>query len=781
MSVRRKNPKVFREIGHRAERRRIVVRAVVGAIVCTMLVSATAMGRPRAVTSVTPPPAVLFHLDLRPLPRVVKDATTITPSVGSPLKAVVRGKGSIISRGAGRAFLIGGQQTSDTAFLTATGGESTSSWFAATEGALTVRAVSSVNVDQRSSPTGRNINTFVDLTTGTDDSPASTALNVSLVANPDESPYFSVSVNGGSAAVAITPNIAGLLQSGQSYVLTLSWRRGSATFALNGQALTTFDIPPTPLPITSGRRLTIGAAANYGGGYFSLHEDSLVSVTLTGSPVVSPTTTTPGSTTTTVTTTRVSTTVAPTTVAPTTVGPTTAFPTTVPLGLYPPQWDWDPATGGDTQPQPATSADGAPLIKQIRNGQVIATYTRLGGGSCAVRGTPECGAFSRGNTFLNKRDGDIFEVYPAVYQGDDQQPYFGPMFESDAAYTRGEFITPNSITVRGVTVNGKRPVIRVGSSGASYNTLNQAPVYFDKGANLTMENIDIDAAGGSVGKAGVYIVGTTNLTLRNMRIHGFRSARANGVFGGANASGTLLIDRVQLFDNGGDGGPEHNVYINKSSVDPNWTVRMINSLSTDVYYGHLFKSRAQVNILEGNYFKGTLPHAGEPQAEAFNVEIPNGGRLTMRNNILVKNKSGDSSNGILVFYGAEGLDGRPNAVLIEHNTFVTFTKDFDNQGHRVFPMGFLYPLIIPGTPQFPFADVRVSNNVFVGFDTAGYGPAAEYRGANPLIVGFSDIRQDFSLKNPISATNSTIVGSPAYAHVARGGTVRQKATFGAVD
>ncbi len=467
---------------------------------------------------------------------------------------------------------------------------------------------------------------------------------------------------------------------------------------------------------------------------------------------------------------------------------TTQTSTPAVVGSYPPQWDWA-AGAADSQPLPAES--GTPLIKQIRNGTVIATYTRLGGSGCTSPGDsldkpdPTCGAFSR-SPHSNKRDGDIFEVYPAVYEGPDQQPYIGPSVDNYANYQAGVERETANIIIRGVTVSGRRPVLRVGAGGSN-NTLGQGLVYIDKSRNITIENIDLDGAGtGNVGKAGVYLYRTNGVTLRNMRIHGFRKGRTNGIFAAASNRSTLLIDRVQLFDNGGDSGPEHNVYINASDVDPNWTLRMINSYSSAVYYGHLFKSRAQVTILEGNYFKGTLPLAGEPIAESYLVDIPNGGRLTMRNNVLAKNKSGNGSNGIMVNFAAEGVtDGRPLSVLIEHNTFVAFGGDYDDAGHPIVPMNFFWPSRIPGSAGFGIGEFAVRANVFVGFRADAvmkqYNPAGLYRGDQPTVAGFDGLRADFSLANPVAANGTSIVGSPSYRHRAEGGGTRQRATVGAVD
>lgn len=434
---------------------------------------------------------------------------------------------------------------------------------------------------------------------------------------------------------------------------------------------------------------------------------------------------------------------------------------------FPAQWEWGPNVGAPS-PQPATLAEGKPLIRQYRGGKLIATYDKLGSlcrSQLSSTNAPDtsCGAFRRA-PYRNWEPGDVFELYPAIYEGPDQQAFIGPMFATDAEYNAGQFMVPKDITIRGVTVNGKRPVLRVPGTGTGDNTLGQSLIYLDKSENITIENLDIDGSGGAfVGKAAIYLNGVHNLTVRDVKIYGFKDSDANGIFSTERNSGVIRLDRVELHDNGGASGPEHNIYINASASDPNFTVWMTNSFSHSVYYGHTFKSRAQVNILEGNYFMGTK--AGARQAEAFLVDIPNGGRLFMRNNILAKNASGDNSNGVFMTFADEGVtDSRAMSARIEHNTFVAFTRFFDSQLHPLSPLLSYYPMKYPDAPGFPVAKWVMQHNVFVGFcDSPNY--PRNYYGRDALRADFADLNPDFTLKNKQAAGSATsVAGSPAYAH-----------------
>lgn len=454
-------------------------------------------------------------------------------------------------------------------------------------------------------------------------------------------------------------------------------------------------------------------------------------------------------------------------------------------GQYPAQWAWNPGTLRDSTPQPATAADGAPLIKQVRAGKVIATYTSLGGTGITTDENNtdghdvSGGAFHR-SPYVNWQDGDVFEVYPAVYTGTKQQPWIGPLTTDARNYTAGVFVTPRNITIRGITVNGKRPVIRNSPDGGSNNTLGQGLIYVDASENVTIENLDIEDADGAggLGKAAVYVNGAKNLTLRDVRIAGFKRHDTNGIFGTGNNSGTLRLERVELDGNGGGGGPEHNLYVNASSVDPNFTVYMTGSWSHGAYYGHLFKSRAQVNILEGNYLMGAR-WDGTTQAENYLADFPNGGRITLRNNVFVKNRSGDNSNAMSVTYAMEGVeDARPNSITIEHNTFVALDRTFDGS-HPLYPMQFYYPARVPTDAGFPVPNVSIAHNAFVGYCKQSVS-FMDYRGTNAAELNFNQIDLGFRVRDTTLVGAGSIIGTSAYAHRLRS-IARTTARIGARD
>lgn len=377
-------------------------------------------------------------------------------------------------------------------------------------------------------------------------------------------------------------------------------------------------------------------------------------------------------------------------------------------------------TQPDTMPLPATS--GTPKIEQVRRGQVVATYTKFG----------NAGIWQRSHSTIKTQPGDVFLVYPAVYEGPGQYPWIGPLATAGDPSTP---IAPTNITIRGVTVNGRRPVLKLGTQ-VDYNVLGHGMIEVSQANTLTIENLDIDGTAGSwIDRAGIYIVASRNVTLRNMRIHGFQDSQHNGVFASGASSGTLYLDNVRMYDNGGWDGPSHNIYVNASTSDPNYTVKMTNSYASAVNVGHLFKSRAQVTVLTGNLFEGIDKPADWDCAESFDIDVPEGGRLTVTNNVLIKGRSGDCANGVLLRYAAETVDpARQHGVVVRNNTFIARSTTYDSFGHPNMPMTFYYPAIVPGAAGWPSGttyDIR--DNRFEGFPATG-SPSAMYRGLNYVDV-----------------------------------------------
>ena len=433
------------------------------------------------------------------------------------------------------------------------------------------------------------------------------------------------------------------------------------------------------------------------------------------------------------------------------------------------------------------ATSGTPKIEQYRNGSLIATYAYFvnhdgcsyqGNGMDAVDPGPAaasgCGAFTREHSYRLYQPGDTFLVYPAVYT---DQPFIGPQY--------GDPVTPDNVTLSGVIENNVEPVILL-NQGAAGNTNSQAAVYWTFSTNFTLAHIAIAAAPGAiVANAGVFINGATGGRMLDVRVTGFEVAGidglattgADGILGSPENTGTFTLDQVELDHNGGTGtsGINHNAYFATSATDPKYTIVMQRSWSHDAYYGHLFKSRAQVNKLVADYFEGGVPQGGVyTQAEAYGVDIPNGGVFDMVDSVVTKGMSGANSNSVAVTFGEEGNpDGRANYVRIRNNTFVADALTID---------GAYQPVALrlaESTQQ------RILDNVFAGFCPAGtaYGDVG-------VLALPSDLSDVGGLATPVLSDDAAvgaaypgyrpIVGAQSYVHALHA-TARQTSAVGAKD
>jgi hypothetical protein len=487
--------------------------------------------------------------------------------------------------------------------------------------------------------------------------------------------------------------------------------------------------------------------------------------------------------------------------------------------VYPKQWEW--ASGYAQSARSAVASDNlTPKIEQHRmiNGvdTVVAVYRSFASSSSCTEiwlpatnttgYTPAqlqtmantgCGPF--GNTphidlFRLWKNGDTFRVYPAVYTGLYNNIVIQPQHDIYISGQPAPLYIPDQITIQGVEQNGIRPVLYRNDAGPGDYATNMGPIYLLQSTNLTISNLDVTlgpngniykgliydngAGNGGTDANGKLIAGTT--TLRNMRISGGRmiSGGVNGIFSTGSTAGTLALENIELFNNGGNNGPAHNAYLGTSSVDPNFTVKMMGSWTHDAIYGHTFKTRAQKNVMIGNYFQGSVPHDGFAQAEAYLLDVPNGGILIAKNNIFAKNFSGGGSNAMSIAYAAEGIvDTRPLSIDIQNNSFVAFSATLDGS-HPLYPLYFRGGL--PGDATFPFPNTVVSKNAYVGYCPTN-NARMDYRGDLSLSVGFSEFNQDFTLLNRYSSSDQSMVGTQAYKHATQGGLLRKLPTIGAED
>ena len=144
-----------------------------------------------------------------------------------------------------------------------------------------------------------------------------------------------------------------------------------------------------------------------------------------------------------------------------------------------------------------------------------------------------------------------------------------------------------------------------------------------------------------------------DLTVRNVYFHDNEQGILSGPGGG-----TLLVEN-SVFERNGRDGRAHGLYINRK-VD-NFIFRNNKVLST-INEGHGVKSRAKRTVIEGNII------ASLDARDSRAIDIPNGGEVIIRRNVLQKGP--ESANSQMIGIALEGKLHQKNFTLIEKNLFI---------------------------------------------------------------------------------------------------------------
>jgi hypothetical protein len=148
-----------------------------------------------------------------------------------------------------------------------------------------------------------------------------------------------------------------------------------------------------------------------------------------------------------------------------------------------------------------------------------------------------------------------------------------------------------------------------------------------------------------------------DLTLRNVHFHDNEEGILSGAGGGA-----LLVED-SLFERNGFGGRAHGVYVGPQVER---FVFRNNRILATTGAGHGLKSRARQTIIEGNLI------AGLDGQDSRAIDIPNGGEVVIRGNVLQKGPNSES--GQMIGLALEGNLHERNETLIEDNLLLFDTR-----------------------------------------------------------------------------------------------------------
>lgn len=156
----------------------------------------------------------------------------------------------------------------------------------------------------------------------------------------------------------------------------------------------------------------------------------------------------------------------------------------------------------------------------------------------------------------------------------------------------------SKITIRGIRVNGKRPIISGGANTVQFRT--DWPFSGPGGDHYIFEGFEI--TGGT--SRGIYHQ-ADDLTVRDCVVH---DCPAHGILGADQGSGSLTMEYVEVY-RCGEGSTRHQIYMATDEVHyPGSVFRMRHCYVHDGNGGNNVKSRAERSEIYYNWIEGAYYH-----------------------------------------------------------------------------------------------------------------------------------------------------------------------------
>ena len=226
------------------------------------------------------------------------------------------------------------------------------------------------------------------------------------------------------------------------------------------------------------------------------------------------------------------------------------------------------------------------------------------------------------------RDGDTVEIDPGDYLAD------------VAVWTQDR-----------LSIRGTGPRVRLIASGASAE---RKAIWVLRGGHITVEGIDfIGARVQDKNGAGIRFE-RGHLVVR----HCLFFDNENGILVTPNPASVLEVEQSEFGYNGAGDGLSHHLYANQIKL-----LKVSGSWFHHANVGHLIKSRAERS--EILYNRLTDEAGGRA---SYELEFPNGGQALVLGNIV--QQGSQTSNSVMLSYGAEGYSWKTNRLDVGHNTLV---------------------------------------------------------------------------------------------------------------
>ncbi|MDB5815122.1 MAG: hypothetical protein JWN23_2239 [Rhodocyclales bacterium] len=224
----------------------------------------------------------------------------------------------------------------------------------------------------------------------------------------------------------------------------------------------------------------------------------------------------------------------------------------------------------------------------------------------------------------------------------------GDIVEIDAGEYRGDVAV---WTQSGLTIRGRGGMAKLFADGRAAES---KAIWVVRGGDIRIEKIQF---------SGTHVPDRNGAGIRFEKGHlQISSCRfldnENGILTAADPDSQLDIEFSEFGNNGDGSGWSHNLYVGHIG-----RLRVTGSYFHHARAGHLLKSRAKVNIV--TYNRLTDDEGGHA---SYELEFPNGGLALVLGNII--EQSATTENASIISYGAEGLVGSSNRLVLVHNTIV---------------------------------------------------------------------------------------------------------------
>ena len=280
------------------------------------------------------------------------------------------------------------------------------------------------------------------------------------------------------------------------------------------------------------------------------------------------------------------------------------------------------------------------------------------------------------------RDGDTVEILPGEYRGD------------VAVWLQ------KRLTIRGVD---RTPVVRADGRGAEGKA-----IWVIRDGEFVVENIAFEGARVNDRNGAGIRFESGHLTVRRCRF----TDNENGVLTGNVGGSELTIEDSEFSRAPRDRGPlKHLLYVGRIA-----RFTLTGSRFHDGFEGHLVKSRARLNHVGYN-----LLYDGPGGKAAYELEFPNGGVAYVVGNVI--GQSAETTNPVVVAYGAEGSAWSDNALYLSHNTLLSARR-----GGAWFLR--VWSDRIPGDTI-----VVAINNLTVGLGLFAWGARGRFQGNFAVLAG----------------------------------------------